>query len=242
MPEQDKGKEKKFFDEFSLEGDYDVFTDKGYRRLIKAFLEMVPAFRGDVVLDLGCGTGAFTRRFTHFGNTIVGIDISFECARFARHEHPGLHFINGDIEKLPFLTGSFDYIIFTGVLHHFPDYTQCLKEGWRVLRKGGYLLAFEPNKLNPFMWIYRSESSPVHSRTGRTENEQLIAPGEIESHLSGMGFKKVAVKAVSGIPFKYVESGAARFLLPVYNAIDWLWGISPFSERYGAFLICCGKK
>jgi hypothetical protein len=34
--------------------------------------------------------------------------------------------------------------------------------------------AFDPNRMNPFMWLYRDRSSPFYSSIGVTENERLV--------------------------------------------------------------------
>ena len=46
-----------------------------------------------------------------------------------------------------------------------------------MLRPGGRFVAFDPNRMNPFMWLYRDRSSPFYSPVGVTQNERpVLAP------------------------------------------------------------------
>lgn len=239
---QNKSSEKKFFDKFSVVGGYDVFTERGYETIINTFKSMVPVRNNSLILELGCGTGAFTRRLNNIVNNVIGVDISMGSIRYASKSCDSMKFVSCDIENLPIRDQSVDVVMFSGVLHHFEDLDQSLKETYRVLKTNGYLFAFEPNSWNPCMWLYRSKSSPFHSQVGRTENERLISPKEMRYKLNQHGFSEVMVNARSGIPFKYVESKWIRLILPIYNFFDyileWTWG----SNKIGAFLFCCGKK
>ena len=43
-----------------------------------------------------------------------------------------------------------------------------------MLRPGGRFVAFDPNRMNPFMCLYRDRSSPFYSPVGVTENERPV--------------------------------------------------------------------
>ncbi len=51
-----------------------------------------------------------------------------------------------------FPTQSLDAVVFSGIVHHLPDPSRCAAEVFRVLRPGGRFVAFDPNRMNPFMW------------------------------------------------------------------------------------------
>jgi ubiquinone/menaquinone biosynthesis C-methylase UbiE len=57
---QNKEAEKAFFNEFAASQEYDVFDERGYRRLLKEFSLRVKPLRNENFLDIGCGRGAFT--------------------------------------------------------------------------------------------------------------------------------------------------------------------------------------
>jgi ubiquinone/menaquinone biosynthesis C-methylase UbiE len=245
---QNKSKEKSFFDTFSSAREYDVFTSYGYKSLIREYLNLIPfpAVSKTRIVDLGCGTGAFTKRFKEVyggnGKTFFGLDISENSVNLGAKLAPGIRFCAGDIEQCCFKNQSFDIVLFSGVLHHFTDFQSCLREGWRILKTGGCVLSYDPNIRNPFMWLYRHPSSPFFSQKGKTENERLLSEKQVSSALIDVGFANVKTRCVSGVTFKYVESSAGRLMLPLYNLVEILWGISPMAYRYGSFIIGYGEK
>ena len=59
-----------------------------------------------------------------------------------RGKHPGVELIEGDAENLPFANESFDGVLLSGLVHHFPDPRRLAAEVRRVLKTGG---RFEPS-------------------------------------------------------------------------------------------------
>src|SRR2546423_13727787 len=100
---------------------------------------------GDVVLDVACGPGNFTREFARAvgdDGLAVGIDASKTMlARGAAELEAGglanLALIRGDATALPFRDGSFDGLCCFAALHLFADPFAALDEMRRVLRAGG---------------------------------------------------------------------------------------------------------
>ncbi len=238
---QNKQKEIQFFDNFEDEG-YDAINERGYNRILAEFKKLVNPIPEEIMVDFGCGTGAFTSRVRRFGLNCAGIDISDGCIEYARKKYLNIKFETGDIEKTNLRSNSVDIIIFSGVLHHFNNFFPAVKEAYRVLRKGGRVFGYDPNKRNPIMWLYRDKKSPIHSTKGKTENERLLTSEEINHIFRQAGFRNVMVYAISGIGVKYVESEMAKLALPVYNAIEYLADKTPFVSRYGSFLISKGEK
>jgi SAM-dependent methyltransferase len=147
----------------------------------------------------------------------------------------------GDVESLPFADASFDGVLLSGVIHHLPDPTRCIGEVFRVLRPGGRFVAFDPNRMNPFMWLYRSRSSPFYSPVGVTANEQPVVPGHIAAAFSRAGFA-VGTDYPVNLRYRYTASPAVRRLLPVYNALDCLLFTPRFMRRYRSFVLTFGEK
>ena len=163
---QNKSSEIAFFDSHGASGAYDVFCPDTNERLLGAFARLTGLPPGARVVDLGCGSGVFTDVLRAGGYRSTGVDLSPKLIQIAQEKFPGIEFIEGDIEALPFPDGHFDGVLLSGVLHHFSDISHCVAEAKRILRPGGKYMAFDPNRINPFMYLYRDRSSPFYSSVG----------------------------------------------------------------------------
>lgn len=239
---QDKQAEKSFFDQFVSENTYDVFDARGYTRLLKELSVLVKPSAGETFLDIGCGTGAFTQHLLQMQLEGVGVDISYKSVQVASCALPQATFVVSDTETLPFRENQFDIVTFSGVLHHLPSMDRALNEGLRVLKRGGRLFAYDPNRYNPAMWLYRSPNSPFSSREGLTVNEQLLSRADIQNSLKKAGFVDVRSVGVSGITYKYVASFFARKLLALYNFGDVILDKTGLARHIGSFLISYARK
>src|SRR5262249_15819610 len=100
---------------------------------------------GDSVLDIGCGSGYFSRRIAPVvspGGTVVGIDPSEPMLAYAGEHPPGnCTFQTAGAEDLPFSDASFDLIVSSLAFHHIPTEhrADAVREMFRVLRPGGRL-------------------------------------------------------------------------------------------------------
>ncbi|MDE2221656.1 MAG: class I SAM-dependent methyltransferase [Candidatus Omnitrophica bacterium] len=245
MSVQDRNEEIAFFDRFTKDRDYDSLTAYGYQSIIKAFRRCLGPTWEQVrtAADLGCGTGSFTRRF--FENkaaNVVGIDISRQAIHRAQAKKDGIHYLVSDISKTGLKSGSMDLVIFSGVLHHFPDTGPCLREAYRILKKGGALLSYDPHIGNPGMWLYRHPRSPFCSKAGKTDNERLLSKRQMQEALQQADFTRIQIRAISGVTISYLESKTAGAFLPFYNAQEYLLGLLPVADSLGSFLICHGRK
>jgi SAM-dependent methyltransferase len=103
--------------------------------------------RGAAVLDVGCafgyGTALLAARYQ-----VAGIDPSETYIRQAQRRYPGIPFMVGTADALPYPSGRFDGAVMLDVLEHLPPGTEgrALAEIARVLRPGGVLVLSTPNR------------------------------------------------------------------------------------------------
>ena len=94
------------------------------------------------VLDLGCGQGTEAGHLAATGFSAWGIDLSPVALGTARRLHPLVHLVRGDVRRLPFPTGSFDFALDRGTFHYLDAAGRRLyaSELHRVLRPRGRFL------------------------------------------------------------------------------------------------------
>jgi SAM-dependent methyltransferase len=238
---QDKAKEIAFFDAHAESDEYDVFTPQANERLIAAFTQLSDLPLGARVADLGCGSGVFTELLRRRGYRSIGLDISPKLVALGRRKYPGLELVEGDAENLPFESASLDGVLLSGLVHHFPDPRRLAIEVKRVLKNGGRFVAFDPNRMNPFMWLYRDRTSPFYSSVGVTENERPVLAWRVAEVFRNEGFR-VQSDYLAGLAYRYVASPRTRVLLPVYNFIDNVVFNLPVMQPLRPFVLTSGEK
>lgn len=96
------------------------------------------------VLDNGCGLGTYLQAFAPYTSHRFGLEVEFDRAQQALPHGEGI--IQAVGETLPFASHSFDFILSNEVIEHVTDDQACAAEMVRVLRPGGRLLIFCPNR------------------------------------------------------------------------------------------------
>jgi len=117
--------------------------------LLEALLPELPGLR---LLDAGCGGGEYVRALVARGADALGIECTEEKLASARALPAELsrRISCGDIQSTEFDAARFDAVLLNEVLEHVPDDAAGLREMHRVLRAGGALVVFSPNRLHPF--------------------------------------------------------------------------------------------
>lgn len=87
------------------------------------------------VLDVGMGSGLFSKSFFGRGATISGVDANPEMVIAARQFVPKGIFRDGTAEALPYPDGSFDLVFLGLVLHESDETLKALQEARRVAKK-----------------------------------------------------------------------------------------------------------
>lgn len=97
-----------------------------------------------VALDLGCGSGRWTKYLASKVGFIEAVDPSSAVFQAATvwNKLENVRFTQASVDTLPFPDNSFDFVMSLGVLHHIPDTQQALITAMRKLKPKGYALIY----------------------------------------------------------------------------------------------------
>lgn len=87
---------------------------------------------GQRLLDVGCGTGHFSRRFARTGLHVTGLDQDPEAIKFAQSQDRQVTYLTGTMQNLPFANGGFEHVTAITSLCFVEDPVPALREMWRV--------------------------------------------------------------------------------------------------------------
>ena len=127
----------------------------GQERRLRLILEAAGATASGAILDDGCGVGVYLERLAPGARHSSGVEFDHERAVEAgrRLAHAGLRrsaVVQARAERLPYASAAFDLVLSHEVLEHVPDDRRAVEEIVRVLRPGGRLVLFVPNRGYPF--------------------------------------------------------------------------------------------
>jgi len=167
-----------------------AFVQERYE--LPVFLKLSSRRRYSRVLEIGCGSGNGSRllgryyRLSH----LFAVDIDRRMIRLARQKNCGrpVHFLAMDASNLAFPENSFDAVFDFGMVHHIPNWRDCIRELRRVLKDGGELI-LEELSIESFSGL----AGTVWKKLLSHPYEQMFTVKEFESCLRENGFTIVAL-------------------------------------------------
>jgi len=146
----------------------------------KVASDVVEFFKGRC-LDLGCGP-----RKIFPSKDVIGVDNNKDAALFGIKANPDLP---GDVARLDmFADATVDTVFSSHTLEHVDDHVAVLKEWWRLLRVGGYLVLYLPHA-DWYPNIGMPGSNPDHRHDFR--NADITAAMQQVAWRSGKGWEQV---------------------------------------------------
>src|SRR5437660_4994176 len=191
-------------------------------RRAELFRELGRIGSGSKVLEIGCGTGEFTRRVAPLTKELRATDLSPELLRRAEQRvreecsTANVVFELQDAMQLKLPNDCFDTVYGCSILHHV-NASQALREVCRVLQPGGWCVFSEPNMLNPQIAVQKNVGF-IKRRMGDSPDETAFFRWEIGRLLGQAGFERISVR-----PFDFLHPLTPR---------RWLKAV----ERFGLFL------
>jgi len=139
-------------------------------RAVRRALALGEVRAGACILDVGCGTGRWIRRYQQMGLRPTGVDATPSMLRLALERGTSTSVAAGEAQRLPFPAGQFDCVSDITVVQHIPTQvqSQALDEMVRVLKPGGRLILME---------LIRGEALHIFPRTAREWIAQITSRG-----------------------------------------------------------------
>ncbi|HEX4706813.1 MAG TPA: methyltransferase domain-containing protein [Candidatus Udaeobacter sp.] len=192
---------------------------------------------GMSVLELGCGTGYFTRQLARTGADIVAIDVSPELLEIARSNcsEPNVRYEIQNAYRLSYPDAVFDSVVGSSVLHHL-EIEPALREIYRVLKPGGKIFFTEPNMLNPQIAVQKNVPW-VKRKLGDSPDETAFFRWSLLHLLERAGYRNVRID-----PFDFLHPKTPAFLINRIKALGrFLERVPVLSEFAGSLYIRAAK-
>jgi ubiquinone/menaquinone biosynthesis C-methylase UbiE len=173
----------------------------------QASLAAVDLTGDDVLLDVGCGTGAASRAAGPVAKFVVGVDLASEMIRRATELATGVEnvrFVIADSEQLPFDDDEFTAVLCSNSFHHYPDPLRAVREMARVLASDGRLVIGDA-----CADLTTARLADAVLRRIEPGHVRLYGSSELGSFLQRSGFSRVMLRKLSGGGFAIVRGIAA---------------------------------
>jgi SAM-dependent methyltransferase len=189
----------------------------------RALQRRLRAEPGESLLDVGCGTGYFTRRFAgESGLRVVGLDPDSSWLEFARaHASGSEHYCLGTSEALPFVDRGFDHSISVAALCFVANPKRALLEMLRVTRK-----RFAIGLLHRRSLLYVQKGR--HGGAGAYHGARWHTAGEVRALFDSLPVAELLVETAVLFP------GAGRFARSMER-------IASARLPFGALIVATGE-
>jgi SAM-dependent methyltransferase len=196
-----------------------------------AIVERLP--RNGSILEIGCGTGGLLVAAARSGRSIIGVDIAARWLVVARRrltdQKLNVPLFAACAERLPWPDASFSAVVADSLLEHLDDPSEVLRECLRVLKPGGRLIVWSPNRLSlasdPHVglwgvgWIPRRWLERYLRLRGRAEwPPRTLSAVEARRMVRRAGLRRVAIDVppVPG-PWARTRKPGERLAIGVYS-------------------------
>lgn len=137
------------------------FSDEIIKDIAKEYFDILDekiVNKQTYALDIGCGTGRWTKFLTDKVGFIEAVDPSnaIIAADKLLGNIDNVRLTKASTETIPFNDETFDFAMSIGVLHHIPDTQQAMKDCVRKVKKGGYFYCYLYHNLETRGWWFKT--------------------------------------------------------------------------------------
>lgn len=191
------------FDKAALRGEPSYVWRAGQQRRLEMIASAAEQRITGRILENGCGVGMYVEHISPFGGQVIGLEYDFE--RTVEAHANSAHIINAAGEHIPLPSSTFDLILSHEVIEHVQDDRAAIGEMIRVLKPGGRVALFCPNRGYPF------ETHGVYWNGKYSFGNKLFVnylPRSLRDRLAPhvrIYSKKDLQKLFEGLPVKFIE-------------------------------------
>jgi SAM-dependent methyltransferase len=188
---------------------------------------------GMTVLELGCGTGSFTRELARSGADVIAIDVSPELLEIAKANFsaPNVQHEIQNAYSLSYPEGRFDSVVGSSVLHHL-EIKEALRDVYRVLKPAGTIYFTEPNMLNPQIAIQKNIPW-IKRKLGDSPDETAFFRWPLRRLLELTGYRDIRID-----PFDFLHPKTPVAVIDRVNALGgFLESVPVIAEFAGSLYI-----
>jgi len=191
----------------------------------------------DKVLEIGCGTGYFTKEIVKTGAFVTAIDISPELLNIAKQEitAPNVSFVLDNAYELSFDNNTFDSIVGSSVLHHL-EIEKAISEMFRVLKPGGSMFFTEPNMMNPQIALQKNIPA-LKRKLGDSPDETAFFRWSLKKLMQKTGFTEIIIK-----PFDFLHPSLPHSLIAFISSMGEAAEKMPLFKEIAGSLYISAKK
>lgn len=195
-------------------GYLDKFTkykiNKKVNKFVDLFNKYVKTENRVKIFEIGCGTGTYTVKYAQKLSRadIQATDISsgmVEVAKSRKYNGDNIHYGVVSAYHTELKNSSVDVVCGFYILHHLNS-KEVIKEIKRILKPGGFVYFYEPNILNPVVFIIKSNKF-IKKLVGDSSEEWAINLTKVDNEWKG--FEKIEAKStefvwpVSFLPYSF---------------------------------------
>ncbi len=193
-------------------------------RLLQRQLALQP---GETLLDVGCGTGWFTRRFAaDNGWYVTGLDTDADRLTYARAHGRNERYRKGDARALRFADASIDCVVSVAALCFVDGWQQALREMVRVARRRVVVGLLNRHSL---LWREKGRVEENDGGTGGYQGAYWHSADEIRAALAALPLANIQVHTALFLPSASPFARSCEHCLP--NRLPW-----------GGFLVAATDK
>jgi SAM-dependent methyltransferase len=191
-----------------------------------------------MVMEIGCGTGLFTKYFAVSGAHIIAVDISRDLLEIAKTQglpEDRVEFVEKRFEECN-IQGPFDAVIGSSALHHL-DVDHAVSKIFDMLKPGGRLSFAEPNILNPQVFIERKFRFLESVFWYVSPDETAFYESSLRHLLRRIGFVDVCIR-----PFDWLHPATPEPMIEKIEKLGRLFESTLLIKEFAGSLIINARR